>query len=128
MKRPSIDIKKDIFIGRRQSFPPSNFPPTGRKLIGSHEEPEPKDPLYLRWQEEQYKQEDVPNLQVQSKEQTVHNWQVPTHPKLARERILYQIVEIPPTSLYSPEAIRSRPISNVFLAVVFALAVCCRRS
>ena len=90
MRRPSITVNKSSFLGRGQIIPPNNCPPFGRKLIGSHENPETEDPMYVRWEEKQYKEEDEPNLQVESKERTVHSWQVPSHPKLA---IIRRILE-----------------------------------
>jgi hypothetical protein len=128
MRRPSITADRSIFLGRRQIIPPSNCPPFGRKLIGSHGDPEPENPIYLRWEEKPYKEEDEPNLHVESKERTVHSWQVPSHPKLAIIRTQCWKGEVPAGRLPQLESIKSRPTSNLFLAVVFALAVCFRGS
>jgi hypothetical protein len=128
MRKPSITVNKSSFLGRGQIIPPNNCPPFGRKLIGSHENPEAEDPMYVRWEEKRYKEEDTPSPEEKQREQIVENWQVPCHPKYAIIRTRYWRGEMPARPLPQLEPVRSRPISNVFLAVVFALAVCCQRS
>lgn len=104
---------------------PLNKPPE-KKLVGSHEGPRSHAPMYVRWDKYQLKEKEMHSPEVDGRDKIVENCQVPYHPKLVMAWSLCWRKETP--AIICPEPVRSRPVSNVFLALVFALAACSRRS
>lgn len=109
-----------LYGGHMEAPPPRSPPPFNKRTGNSPNDPKREILVPIRPDTGVKKEAESATSEAPSMGGKVRNWQIPCHPKLARQSNQQQMVAIPSTAPHRPEAIQSHPTSRGFLAVAFA--------